>query len=122
MQYDNGAIYKIKHSFRFLPSAQNAQENMFMGLISAYKKSFNVRYHHVPCDPLHFVEVGGFKSHENPNVGHLRGKFSWAQFLFKEAVLHRALRQDPRAGLEIFENTGKKCYLFLKCIFPYLWC
>ena len=51
--------------------------------------------------PVHCVEVGAFTGHGNPNFGHLRGKFSWAQFLFKEAVLHRALRQDPRAGLEI---------------------
>jgi hypothetical protein len=42
----------------------------------------------------------------------LGGKFSWAQFLFKEAVLHRAVSQDPRAGLEIYKTTAKNARYF----------
>jgi hypothetical protein len=43
-------------------------------------------------------------------------KFSWAQFVFKEAVLYRALRQDPRAGLEIFKAAAKNAR-YLKNVF-----
>jgi hypothetical protein len=39
-------------------------------------------------------------------------KFSWAQFLFKEAVLHRAVRTDPKAGLEIFKTPAKNARYF----------
>jgi hypothetical protein len=45
--------------------------------------------------------------------------FSWAQFLFKEAVLHRALRQDPRAGLGIFTTATKNARYF-KSVFFYI--
>jgi hypothetical protein len=39
-------------------------------------------------------------------------KFSWAQFLFKEAVLHRAVRQDPQAGLGFFLTAPKNSRYF----------
>ena len=39
-------------------------------------------------------------------------KLSWAQFLLQEAVLHRALRQDPRAGLGIFKTAPKNARYF----------
>jgi hypothetical protein len=39
-------------------------------------------------------------------------KFSWAQFLLQEAVLHRAVRKDPRAGLGISPTAPKKLYVF----------
>jgi hypothetical protein len=47
-----------------------------------------------------------------PILDTLGEQFSWAQFLFNEAVLHRALRQDPRAGLEIFKTPAKNARYF----------
>ena len=44
-------------------------------------------------------------------------KFSWAQFLFNEAVLHRALRQDPRAGLGILKTAPKNARYFSNVFF-----
>ena len=49
---------------------------------------------------------------EIPILDTLGEKFSWAQFLFKEAVLHRALRQDHRAGLEIIKTAAKMLDIF----------
>jgi hypothetical protein len=43
--------------------------------------------------------------------------FSWAQFLFKEAVLDRAVRQDLRAGLEIFKTPAENARYFLNVFF-----
>jgi hypothetical protein len=47
-----------------------------------------------------------------PMLDTLGETFCWALFLFKEAVLHRALRQDPQAGLEIFPAATKNARYF----------
>jgi hypothetical protein len=40
-------------------------------------------------------------------------KFSWASFPLQEAVLHRAVRKDPQAGLGIFSTAPKKIYVHI---------